>query len=183
MPSTPITLHTHSSGDCVYVASDGRAFYTLDQLASLMGIEPKFLQESDYFQDEFNYAEEFPTAGVSSLILAEDALQIILSYLRGAITNRDRSEFLVREMRQGPKLFAYAIARLPRFGGSGSVAKTGFGLAAEVQSTPHIDPIADDQYLQSLRILVDTRDRGYYDIANQLEERLGLPLSNPPDQG
>ena len=177
------TLHTHPySGDSVYISDDGRAFYTPDQLASLMGLKPSFLIGADWFKDEFNYVEEFPATGVDCLILAEDAQRMVENYLKGATTNRSQSEFVLREMKAGAKLFAYAIARLSRFGGSGSVSKTGFGLAAEVQSTPHIDPIADNQYLQSLRILIDARDRGYYDIANQLEERLGLSRSCPPDQ-
>ena len=179
MNSATIVLHTHpQSGDSVYIASDGRAFWTPDQLAGLMGIKPGYLIEADWFKDEFNYAEEFPTAGVACLTLAEDAQGVIEKYLKGTATNRGQSEFVVKEMKQGPKLFAYAIARLHRFGGLGSVNQTGYGLAAE----SHIDPIADNQYLQSLRILIDARDRGYYDIANQLEERLGLSRSCPPDQ-
>ena len=173
MNSTTTTLHTHPySGDSVYISDDGRAFYTPDQLASLMGLKPSFLIGADWFKDEFNYVEEFPATGVDCLILAEDAQRMVENYLKGATTNRSQSEFVLREMKAGAKLFAYAIARLSRFGGSGS----------EVQSTPHIDPIADNQYLQSLRILIDARDRGYYDIANQLEERLGLPRSCLPDQ-
>jgi len=59
----------------------------------------------------------------------------------------------------------------------------------ELQPEQIKDPVLDietfagnahSQYLQSLRLLTDVRDRGHYDIANQLERRLGLPLSSPP---
>ncbi len=106
-----------TTGVTAYVSEEGRAFYTANLLAELMGIETRTLTRASWFKGVTNYTSEFPevlteggSQGVANLILAEDAYDIIDTYISVARTDCTQAKQLLRAMgKAGATAYAYHL--------------------------------------------------------------------------
>ena len=113
-----LTISSHPlTGDSVYISDEGNAFYTANKLAELMGMDTHSLTRAVWFKGVHNYASDYHEIlttggfqGVHSLIKAEDAFDVIDSYISVARKDCSQAIELRRKMgRAGAKLFAYGI--------------------------------------------------------------------------
>jgi len=113
-----LLISTHpQTNQSVYISNKGDAFYTAKLLAALMGIDTYTLTQDLWYKKIINYATKYPetfiTVGFQKatwLIKAEDAYNVINSYIKVNRTNCSKAKELYREMsRVGAKLFAYTL--------------------------------------------------------------------------
>lgn len=99
--------------------ASGRAFYTANLLAQLMGTKTQILTQASWFNTVINYVFEFSEVLTDSgfrsltyLILDEDAYDIIETYISKARKTTDTSQAkeLLRKMgKAGCRVYAYSL--------------------------------------------------------------------------